>query len=1067
MTSNEGRVGPVRLQRDLIKLLIVLSVVAGCGSRSEPPLPQSKSPDLSSSNQAGIENTSSSTALADDNQRPRQQNQGSLNAPAGSSQAKSTEIARAEEALISGNLKEARRHATSALLKQPSDANALFLMAQIQAQSDDIDQALATLREIPIDEPNFGLQAAGQSADWLASLGRHFDAKALYERLMDRAGSNEMFVRHRYADFLNHAGWRIEAKRILVPVVESREATEQELRGLLNNSTEFMSTLPPMVWEPSSPRRGPISLAIGYMVQGSPRDTIKTLLAAIKSDKSNRYANDPTTLSLLASAYAEIQKWNEAATLLTRVAPSDRWHPSYWLAYGDWFQDQNQSEDALRCYEKAIQMDPTCEIAHERLIASLVAQGQTEAANKIDDRRFRVREAFKTSRGIGENSPSDIDASKDLIKDLVDLNESTQAIAWLSHLIQRHPEELPFASEIRTKIKDAKVASETVSPLSGWLAGYQIPQKEIEDPSLTLKSLLEQSKTEVTLRSPQGKRLEVVFADVAKERGLVHQYLNDDGDKRIRLLKMHQQFGGGIAALDYDLDGAIDLHCGQGAGSPPELNGKFADQLFRQLRSGTDIRYVNVAEIAGVNELGFTLGITAGDINQDGFPDLAIGNLGQNRLYINQGDGTFRDASFEVFTRDNDFTMGLAIADITGDQLNDIVEINYVDDEEIYEEITANDQGIPLRTAGPLMFRAALDRTWISDEVGHFVEKPLIRPNSGSDTGQNSAELGDSANPSLGLIVTDFNSQPGLEIFVANDLRPNHYWVKTESVNAAGESEFHEQAVVSGLAFSSRGGINACMGVAFADFDANGLGDLIVTNWIDEWVNFFRQTTPGVFRDSAPHYGLDEPSEGALGFGTQPIDFDNDSFVDLVITNGHIDDMAHLNQPQFMPTQLLVSNGSKFELADPKGPFWDKNHLGRCLIRLDHNSDGKMDFAVSDLNDPVALLENQTLSPNGWIQFEIVGTSVSRIAIGTHVSVTAGDSRWTQTTATGDGFEGRNETIVHFGLGDSQSNVNVELTWPDGSKQSWNDLVPNQRYLLIENELEAWPQDDINSSRDN
>ena len=548
---------------------------------------------------------------------------------------------------------------------------------------------------------------------------------------------------------------------------------------------------------------------------------------------------------------------------------------------------------------------------------------------------------------------------------------------------------------------------------------------------------------------------QAVFANVAKDLGLVHTYFNAKQPKT-RLLQIYEQLGGGIATLDFDLDGNVDVYCAQAAGSPPGKDGDQPNRLFRQ----TDESFVDQTLFAGAADRGYTLGITTGDLNQDGFADLVVGNLGVNTVLVNQGDGTFRSMAMPESWDENRFTTGVAIADVTGDRIPDLIEINYLDDPDIYRDIEVGPNGIALRYPGPVAFRAATDRVWIQRDNGELLEHVL-----GEESQNASAEIGDSANPSLGLLVTDLDHQPGLEIFVANDVRPNQLWSVIAGESDLDKVAFQDRAVVAGCAFSSRGQANACMGVAHADFDGSGRSDLIVTNWIDEWVNFFRQTSLdgssgesalASFRDEAPRWGLDEPSEGILGFGAQAIDFDNNSLIDLVITNGHIDDFTHLKQSHDMPGQLFANLGERFELLEPIGDYWTQLHLGRSLVTLDHNRDGRVDFAVTDLREPIALLENQTETDHHWLQLRMVGTSSERDAIGAHVRVTAGDRSFHATVATGDGYQGKNEAILSFGLANFNSPVGVEVHWPSGSVSIYEAVGVDRRYLLVEGEFGVW-----------
>ncbi|MEM0925257.1 MAG: ASPIC/UnbV domain-containing protein, partial [Planctomycetota bacterium] len=195
-----------------------------------------------------------------------------------------------------------------------------------------------------------------------------------------------------------------------------------------------------------------------------------------------------------------------------------------------------------------------------------------------------------------------------------------------------------------------------------------------------------------------------------------------------------------------------------------------------------------------------------------------------------------------------------------------------------------------------------------------------------------------------------------------------------------------------------------------------------------------------------------------LGFGTQPIDYDNDGWSDLFVGNGHIEDLSHLGKPFRMPPQLLVNQQAQFVemVVRSEDAFWTSERLSRGAAILDWNRDGRIDLAVSDLTSRFALLENQTESTNAWIQLELVGRTSSRDAIGAGITVIRDGKTTAYALMSGDGYLAKNEHVVFIGIGDDESDeATINVRWPSGRRQTLPRLTSG-RYLLIEGESEPW-----------
>ncbi len=344
----------------------------------------------------------------------------------------------------------------------------------------------------------------------------------------------------------------------------------------------------------------------------------------------------------------------------------------------------------------------------------------------------------------------------------------------------------------------------------------------------------------------------------------------------------------------------------------------------------------------------------------------------------------------------------------------------------------------------PLQFQAAIDRVFVATPDGGLSAQAI------SSEGRSDAATG------LGLVVADFDGDGANEIFVANDLMPNQLWRRRNESGREEKSsiEFVDEAVFKGVANGGRGLSLGCMGVAASDFDGNGLLDLHITNFIDQWSNQYMQREDHGFDDLALPFQLDIATYPMVGFGTEALDYDNNSITDLVMGNGHIEDTGDGSEFR-MPTQLFGGTGSEFNLLTVKGDkYWTEKHLARGLITCDWNRDGKIDVAVTDLLEPFALFENQTTTDHHWVQFRLVGTQSERDAIGADVKVKyrCNQSNCVRTlfVTTGDGYLCRNESTLSLGLGEADAIDLVEVRWPSGVIQRFEHVGVNHRWLVVE-----------------
>ena len=263
--------------------------------------------------------------------------------------------------------------------------------------------------------------------------------------------------------------------------------------------------------------------------------------------------------------------------------------------------------------------------------------------------------------------------------------------------------------------------------------------------------------------------------------------------------------------------------------------------------------------------------------------------------------------------------------------------------------------------------------------------------------------------------------------------------------------------MLKGTAFSFGGNGTASMGIASGDFDRSGTLDIHITNFQNEPACLFLRRDD-LYEDRAIQFRLGPASQAVLGFGTQAIDYDNNGFLDLVVTNGHIEDYQNMSGPFRQKSQLFSNRGNCFEeveVRDPSG-YWEDRHLGRALARLDFDQDGRVDYVVTHIDEPSALLRNETPDSGHWVQLKLVGTRSERDAVGAQVTIRSGDQQWSGWITGGDGYLCRNEAVLPFGLGDHASVEEVTVEWPSGQTQTWKSLPVVQRIILIEGQAKSF-----------
>lgn len=913
------------------------------------------------------------------------------------------------------------------LLIDPSDVEVLFRLAQVESGAGNLSKSVEILSEIPEDHPQAGLAALGQSADWCVILERYEEAEQLYKKVLARAPNAAPALRP-LAHLLNRQGRRHEAAIYIQELCKQGNVRQDELHALIALSDAMYDAPPESDQVPREPTAywpiGASGIARKHFQDEQYADAID-LLRPLVSDQNA----PPSMVALFGRAAAEAQDDESFRWWLSKTNADVREYSEYWAAIGAFLIGQRRFKEAIRALAEAIERDPTDLRSLSRLRQAFLVLEDEETAQQFFERWTDIRESLRANNLVAAKQPPDLMAIGQLEARLSELGRPLEALLWKA--VQQYYEDASLAEKQQVSQQRQQLVANgnpfpsTKERIIGLdLEQYPLPTIDAIEP---LVGADESRRTEHVI-TPAS------FVNIAPDAGLDHTFFVASTPTRWSF-SIHQMLGGGVAVLDYELDGNPDLYFAQGASDPPRLTSERSNQLMRQV----DANFVDITDFAGVAEFAHTIGVAAGDWNQDGFPDLVLRNLPDEVLLINQGDGTFRRQQIADRSQSNRIPSSAAIADLTGDGLPDIFQADYVDDPRRFMKPPVDETGRPLQPILPSKFQPGKNHLVENTGSGGFEIRELNPGSSARDA------------TSLGIIITDFDGKSGNEIFVANDLKPNRLWSFDQSTG------WVDVAALRGCAFSFTGASTASMGVAAADLKNNGTIDLHVTNYQNESASLFIGES-GLYQDQNLKLKIAVDSFGVLGFGTQAIDYDNDGLRDLVVTNGHIDD-AVTNQGTFrQPAQLFTNRGYGFELIPVKdvSGYWDEQHLGRTLASTDVNRDGLMDLVVTHIDEPSALLINQTKSANRWLQLQLVGTVSERDSIGARVRLRTGDQEFVEWVTAGDGYLCTNENLVCFGLGRVEKIDSIEIQWPSGKRQSFNQVPIDSRLLIIEGEAETY-----------
>lgn len=730
----------------------------------------------------------------------------------------------------------------------------------------------------------------------------------------------------------------------------------------------------------------------------------------------------------LAEILWKTEQFEDLTSLLADEKTRELNDARLWVVRGRMALRTGQKPAAARCYWEAWRADPCNRTANFQLLR-LTAQQEDQV---VTDSLRRAIKQIQTLRDRFDVVLTESHDSLEPIQRLVDQLEEVGRLweAWGWCIVARRIDSgarwpVTRGNVLRGELKRCPLSLVCRKPENRMLDLSHRPRPLWDHPS----------KTEPPSPKPRASP-HVSFRDEAKAAGISFRYFNSPSPAG-KGQRMYEFNGGGCGVLDYDRDGRPDLHFTQGCQWPVrESDATHLDRLYRNLGDG---RFTDATTPARLFENRYSTGIAVGDFNSDGFPDVYVANIGRNRLFENNGDGTFRDVSTQALVDDPRWSTSCVIADLNGDALPDVYSVNYVTGKDVFERVCRHDDGHP-RMCMPFHFPGDQDQLYLNLGDGRFAnvtEKAGVTVANGKG---------------LGVVAADWEGNGRLSLFVANDTVGNFLFVN-RGPDQAGVPRFFERGLPAGVALNRDGKAEGCMGIAAGDANDDGTLDLFVTNFLNESNTLYVSRSGATFEDVTRESGLAEPSRKLLGFGTQFVDADLDGRLDLLVSNGHIDDYRRYGRPYQMPAQFFHNaGGGRFTELPAKrlGPYFRWKLLGRGMSRLDWNRDGREDAVISHLDEPAALLTNTTKSAGRFISIQLSGVQSSRDAIGTTVIVETQHRSITRQLTAGDGYQASNERVLVFGLEPSADIQRIIVNWPTGKREEFPLIEANRRYLIVE-----------------
>jgi hypothetical protein len=529
------------------------------------------------------------------------------------------------------------------------------------------------------------------------------------------------------------------------------------------------------------------------------------------------------------------------------------------------------------------------------------------------------------------------------------------------------------------------------------------------------------------------------FVDIASKVGVHFQHVASHTSQKYPLEIM----GSGVALFDYDNDGRLDIFFVNGAHVPdPGKKGaipqkddpKFWNRLYHQKEDGT---FEDVTERAGLRGAGYGMGVAVGDYDNDGYEDLFVTGYGGNHLYHNNHDGTFTDVTQEAGVQGDGWSSSSAWVDLDNDGLLDLVVARYLTWD--FDDFPCYQGKDTLTYCDPSVFSRSTPLVYHNDGKGHFTEVAdkigISKPGNG-----------------LGVAIGDYDRDGHIDVYIANDHTPGLLYRNKAN------GTFEEVGLLSGVGVNDNGHTYAGMGVDFADYDNDGLPDLIVDDLALQAYALYRNNGNGTFTNADSTSGLGFLTMPHSGWGLRLVDYDNDGWKDLLVSQGHViptieqtNSMIHYQESMMLARNV---NGKFIDVSRDSGSAFRTIFAGRGLAVGDIDNDGRLDAVVTSNDGPAFVLHNETTNENHWLTLALVGHKSNRDAIGAEVKIETASGMQFVIVSTSSSYCSSSDKRVHFGLDSDQVVKSMEIRWPSGIVQTMHD-IPGDRFLQIDEPIGA------------
>lgn len=941
----------------------------------------------------------------------------------------------AQEMLRQASLREARGDATGA--RQLATASlaiddrlgaAHLLLARLDMADQQWSEALSHLDLITAEQPEWRPARQLTATICHRHVYRLDQAEAAYRDVLSVAPDDPEALEG-YAQLLGLCGRRVDAIPLVLRLVRAGYSTDL----LMLLSRESGSLTDPQLLEQArlacpedaNPLLGQAMVAVLNLDFPAAVPLLEQV--ATLPDRPTAARSLQGRVLLASRKYEQLQQW-------ARQLPEDRAAES-WFVLSELAEQAGDLTGAARCCWEGLRRRPESLSAVNRMGRLLESLGRPNEAAPFFERVERLNE-FRGHQRLAimsEERPT-FAAFLAMVNSYEAVGRHWEALAWGQLALELQPDHRELTALIQRLLAESpqrplQLTVDAANPaLAIDLSEYAVPDWQQGFAAAT--------------RQSEGLSSNTAFAWQGADIGFDFQYF---AGSRQTTNRMYEFGGGGLGVVDFDQDGWPDVYCSQGELVAPSRTQadrqQYHDALFRNTRDG----FRDVSGEAGLADIDlFGQGVAVGDVNADGFADVYVGGTHENRLWLNNGDGTFRSADDCFSSRPVEWTTSCLVADLNGDGHADIYDVNYLAGDRVFERLCAGEHG-NTAMCSPYDFDAAVDRVWLSDGAGHF---------------RSAADFLQPPPAGKGLGIVAFNTgDQRMSLFVANDTVANFFYTADSPVPQAsvpGSAELigrmTESALTAGLAFNGDGKAEACMGVAAGDGNGDGELDLLVTNFLHESNTLYSTMGPGVFQDRTRELGLQEPTLPVLGWGTQFLDANLDGRQELFVANGYTHDLSRFDTPYAMRPHLYEFTGQRFERLpiEQLGPWADQQVVARAAAKLDWNRDGRGDLAVGLLEAASGILTNVTETRGHYLSLRLVATHSARDAVGTIVRLQTQEQTYVHQLTGGDGYQASNERRLLMGWDTAQRLQQLEIQWPSGITQTLPGPLADGEWTVVE-----------------